>query len=103
MRRYEILLPRRLDDGSPVTAGMVSPVLAALREALRGGFRRAAQHICGEWEHEGQVYRDELLRVFVDVPDTGENREWFRGFKERLKRDFQQLDIWITTHPIEVL
>jgi len=24
-------------------------------------------------------------------------------FKERLKRDFRQIDIWIATHPIEVL
>jgi hypothetical protein len=37
------------------------------------------------------------------MPDTAEDREWFPELKERLKRDFQQIDIWIITHPIEML
>jgi hypothetical protein len=51
----------------------------------------------------GRVYRDDLVRIFADVSDTSDHRAWFLAFKERLKRDFQQLDIWIVTHPIEVL
>ena len=43
------------------------------------------------------------MRLFADVPDTPVNREWFLQFKERLKRDFQQIDIWMITHPIEML
>ncbi len=43
------------------------------------------------------------MRLFADVPDTPVNREWFLQFKERLKRDFQQIDIWMIMHPIEVL
>ncbi len=61
------------------------------------------QTIRGIWQHEGQVYKDDLVRLFADVPDTAENRAWFVQFKERLKRDFQQLDIWMITHPIEVV
>jgi hypothetical protein len=52
---------------------------------------------------EGIVYRDDLVRVFVDVPDEAANREFFVEFKERLKQRFQQLDIWMTTYPLEVL
>jgi hypothetical protein len=52
---------------------------------------------------QGESYRDELVRVFVDVPDVPENRQFFREFKERLKARFQQIDIWMTTYPIEVL
>ena len=51
----------------------------------------------------GQSYRDDLIRVFVDVPDVRENREFFIAAKERLKGRFQQLDIWMTTYLIEVL
>ena len=43
------------------------------------------------------------MRAFVDVPDVPENREFFVEFKERLKARFQQLDIWLTTYPIEVI
>ena len=30
-------------------------------------------------------------------------RQFFIGFKERLLARFKQLDIWITTHPLEIL
>jgi hypothetical protein len=43
------------------------------------------------------------VRLFVDVADTPENRQYFRQFKEQVKTDFQQLDIWLTSHPIDVL
>ena len=102
MRRYEILLPRRFNGGSPVPDPLLGAVLAELRERF-GAASFEPQAIRGEWRHEGRVYEDSTSRVFVDVPDTAEHRAWFRGFKERLKQDFQQLDIWITTHPIEVL
>lgn len=49
------------------------------------------------------TYRDSLARVFVDVPDTPENRGFFIRFKERLKERFQQLEIWLTTFPIELI
>jgi hypothetical protein len=41
--------------------------------------------------------------VFCDVSDTPENRQFFVEFKERLKARFQQLDIWMTTYPVEVI
>jgi hypothetical protein len=43
------------------------------------------------------------VRLFVDVPDVPQNRQFFVDFKERLKARFRQLDIWITTHPLEIL
>jgi hypothetical protein len=48
-------------------------------------------------------FTDDLIRLFADVRDTPTNREWFLQLKERLKREFQQVDIWIISHPIEVL
>jgi hypothetical protein len=53
--------------------------------------------------HEGHVYRDESVRVFIDVPDTEENRQFFMAFKETLKQRFQQIDIWMTIFPLEVI
>jgi hypothetical protein len=73
---------------------------------LRGKFGAVSaetQTIIGQWEHAGEVYRDEHLRLFVDVMDSPENREFFLQFKERLKIRFRQLDIWLTSYPIEVL
>jgi hypothetical protein len=43
------------------------------------------------------------FRIFVDVSDSVENRKFFLQFNETLKKRFQQIDIWLTSHPIEVL
>jgi hypothetical protein len=89
LRRYEFLLPRRFNDSQPV------PRFGAVSSELQG--------IRGQWRHEGQGYRDELIRVFVDVADTTEHREFFVAYKETLKARFRQLDIWMTTYLIEVI
>jgi len=39
----------------------------------------------------------------VDVPDEPRHRDFFVTFKGRLKTRFQQLDVWITSHPIDVI
>jgi hypothetical protein len=57
----------------------------------------------GAWEHQGKVYEDNLTRFFVDVPDRPEHRQFFREFKEVLKRRFEQLEIWITSYPLDVI
>lgn len=102
MRRYEILLPLRFNDGSPVPDEIVGNALFSLRERF-GAVSFETQTIRGLWQHEGQVYRDDLMRVFADVSDSPANRAWFLEFKKRLKQEFQQLEIWIITHPIEVI
>jgi hypothetical protein len=101
-RRYEMLLPLRFNDGQPVPGELVADVLIELRSHF-SAVSSETQTIQGHWQHEGQLYRDELSRVFVDVPDTQEAREFFARFKETLKSKFQQLDIWMTTYLVEVL
>jgi len=44
-----------------------------------------------------------LVRVYVDVSDTPEHRQFFVEFKEWMKARFQQLGIWMSTYLIEVL
>jgi hypothetical protein len=57
----------------------------------------------GQWRHEGKSYHDDLTRIYVDVVDTDENRQFFREYKDTLKARFQQIDVWMTTYPVEVL
>lgn len=102
LRRYEVLVPLLFNDGTAVP----EPLLAETFVELRARFGAASwetQSLRGVWEHEGNVYQDNLTRFFVDVPDTPEQREFFTGFKERLKKRFNQLDVWITSHPVDVI
>jgi hypothetical protein len=102
LRRYEILLPLRFNDGQPVSDELVADTLLELEQRF-GAVSTETQTIRGLWRHEGESFRDDLARVFVDVADEPEHREFFLDFKERLKARFQQIDIWMTTYPIEVL
>ena len=102
LRRYEILLPLRFNSGEPVPPGLVADTVLKLRQHF-GAISWESQTIQGQWQHEGTVYHDDLMRVFVDVADTVENRQFFIQFKERVKTDFKQLDIWLTSYPIDVL
>ena len=44
-----------------------------------------------------------LAEPVVDVPDLPASRQFFLQFKERAKARFEQIDVWMTTHTIEVL
>ena len=101
-RRFEILLPLRFNDGSAVPDELIADTILELREGF-GAVSCETQTIHGVWTHEAEVYRDELIRLFLDTADTPASREFFLNFKKRLKQRFEQLDIWMTTYPIEVL
>lgn len=92
-RRYEILLPLRFNDGREVPAELVAQTLLDL-EGRFGAVSSETQTIQGRWRHEGQAYRDDLVRVFVDVVDTPESRQFFVEFKEVVKARFAQIDVW---------
>lgn len=101
-RRFEVLLPLRFNDGKLVPEEVIADALLDLRQRF-GAVSCETQTIRGLWQHEGEVFRDDLVRVFVDAPDLPESRDFFLEFKERAKQDFRQIDIWMTSYPIEVL
>jgi hypothetical protein len=102
LRRYEVLLPLRFNDGQPVPDDALAETLLELEQRF-GAVSCETQTIRGLWRYEGESYRDDLIRAFVDVADEAEHRQFFLEFKERLKIRFGQLEIWMTTYPIELL
>src|SRR5688572_11811839 len=98
-RRYEILLPKRFNDGRRVPPALLRETFREL-EAHFGAASAERQTIVGAWRQGEKTYHDELVRMFVDVSATSENDIFFTKFKERLKRRFAQLDIWITSYDI---
>ena len=100
--RFEILLPRRFNDGQPVPDELTGETLLQLEQQF-GAVSSETQTIHGLWQNQGKEYRDDLVRVFVDVPDVPQNVQFFLDFKEQLKSRFKQIDIWMTTYLIEVL
>ena len=68
LRRYEVLLPLRFNDGLSVPDEVVADTLIEL-EIRFGAVSCETQTIRGYWRHEDASYRDDLIRVFVDVAD----------------------------------
>jgi hypothetical protein len=101
-RRYEILLPLRFNDGQAVPDALISDTLLYLENHF-GAVSWETQVIRGRWRHEEQVYADDLMRVVIDVEDLAEHREFFRDFKNGLKSRFRQIEIYMTTHLIDVI
>ena len=101
-RRYEILLPRRFNDGRRVPPALLRQTFREL-ETRFGAVSAERQTIVGAWRKGEQSYQDELVRMFVDVPPSSEHDQFFLDFKESLKERFDQLEIWITSHDIRVL
>src|SRR5437667_12129864 len=100
-RRFEILLPRRFNDGEAVPEELIADTLLELREKF-GAVSSETQTIRGLWQHEGKIFRDDLVRIFVDVPDAPENLQFFQWFKVRAKQRFQQLARWLITFASDV-
>ncbi len=100
-RRFEVLLPLQFNDGRDVpTEWLAEAVLEVV--AHFGAASYETQKLEGHWRHGGVLYRDNLVRLVADVPDTAENRQWMKEFKGRWQTRLEKLELWMVSHPIDV-
>lgn len=102
MIRFEILLPLFYNDGRAVEPEQFSATDKELLD-LFGASSTDTVRVRGKWVYQSVAYSDQLMRVRVEIEDSPENWETIRRLKETLKERFQQLDIWITAHRVEVI
>ena len=100
-RRYEVLLPLQLNDCSKVSEELLGEAAEEVADQFDGSTLEI-RGIQGRWHSEGVLYRDDLIRLVVDVPDTVKNRKWMKKFKARWKERFEQLELWMVSYRIEV-
>ena len=102
MIRFEILLPLFYNDGRPVER---EKFLQTDDELVRrfGATSTDTVTVRGQWLYRSTLYEDRLVRARVDVDDTPENWEAMRQIKEVLKTRFDQVDVWITAHRMDIL
>jgi hypothetical protein len=102
MIRFEILLPLFSNDGRPIDPARFTETDEEL-VAQFGATSTDAVVVRGRWSYQSTLYEDKLVRVRIDAPDEPEHWEFMRQYKEILKGRFEQLEIWITAHRIEVV
>src|SRR5438477_497574 len=102
MIRFEILLPLFYNDGRAIER---EKFLETDDELVRqfGATSTDTVVVGGRWVYQGTLYHDQLIRVRVDVEDNPQNWEHMRQMKTSLKTRFEQTDIWITAHRIDII
>ena len=100
-RRFEVLLPLQFNDGRDVPPERLAEALLEVVDRF-GAASYETQKVEGHWRHGGVVYRDNLVRIVVDVPDSEENRNWMKHFKSQWKAKLQQLELWVVSYRIDI-
>jgi hypothetical protein len=102
MIRFEILLPLFYNDGRAVEPEKFVATDDELIQSF-GATSGDTVVVHGRWLYQSTLYSDKLIRVRVEVEDTPDNWQAMRQVKENLKARFEQIDIWITAHRIEIV
>ena len=100
-RRYEVLLPLQYNDGREVPRELLAEASQEIAKHF-GADSYETQKVEGQWRSDGFIFRENMVRLFVDVPDNETSRAWMKDFKARWKDRLQQLDLWMVSHSIEV-
>lgn len=100
-RRFEVLLPLQFNDGRDVPTEWLTEAVLEIVDHF-GAVSYETQKLEGHWRQGGVIYRDNLVRVVVDAPDSTESRLWMRQFKERWGIRLEQVELWMVSHGIEL-
>jgi hypothetical protein len=100
-RRFEVLLPLQFNDGRDVPSEWLAEAVLEVVDQF-GAASYETQKVEGHWRHGGVLYRDNLVRLVVDVPDSVQNRQWMKQYKDRWKTRLEQLALWMVSYRIEV-
>ncbi len=91
-RRFELLLPVRFNDGRDVPPEWLAEAVLEIVDRF-GAASYETQKVEGHWRYGGVLYRDDMVRVVVDVPESAKNREWMKEFKNRWRARLEQLEL----------
>jgi hypothetical protein len=100
-RRFEVLLPLQFNDGRDVPPEWLADAVLEIVDHY-GAASYETQKVEGHWRHAGILYRDNLIRIVVDVPDVAANRRWMKEFKVRWKARLEQIELWMISYRIDI-
>ncbi len=101
-RRFEVLLPLQFNDGREVPSEWLAEAVLEIVDHF-GAVSYETQKVEGHWRQGGVVYRDNLVKLVVDVQDSTPNQEWMKAFKDRWRLRLEQLELWMVSYSIDVM
>ena len=101
MHLVQLLLPLYNNAGAPLAQKLFTEVRDELVERFGGitGYTRAP--VRGLWQDREQTVHDDLIiyEVMVEQLDA----DWWRRYRVRLERRFEQSELIVRAHEIQVL
>ena len=104
MRKYEIYVPLKYNNGDPIEPEKIKQIreeLIAVFGALTVSALSAPFQ--GTWKYGGVQFMDDIIKIEVITAEDVKTDLFFRRFKQRLKQLLQQVDILITTQDIRTI
>jgi hypothetical protein len=101
MKKYDIYLPLKYNDGSDIEPEKLEEVQQQLM-AVFGAITVSplSAPFQGTWRYGGVEFVDDIFRIEII---TDEEIYFFKNLKRRLKRMLRQLDILITMQDIKTI
>ena len=104
MKKYEIYLPLKYNDGTeiePEKFKQIREELIATFGALTVSSQSAPYQ--GTWKYGGVDFIDDIIKIEIIAGDNKKAARFFRRFKANLKKLLQQIDILITEQDIRTI
>jgi uncharacterized protein YnzC (UPF0291/DUF896 family) len=104
MRKYDLYLPLKYNDGAEIQPEKLKQIRQELVE--RFGAITVSSLMSpyqGRWKYGGVEYIDDIIKIEVIAGNDRVTKRFFQDFKQRLKKSLRQIDILITTHGIQVI
>lgn len=105
-REYKVYLPLTYPDGEPVEEEKLYTVRNRLLECFGGVTTvRQTNYLEGFWIAEEEVIPDQIvIYTSVDLRHPGmENETFMLEYKDELKREFRQREVFITVSDMQII
>ena len=104
MRKYEIYLPLKYNDGKNIEEKKIRGIKLELVDAFGAiTVSSVSTPYQGTWKYNGVEYIDDIIKIEVVATNDRATKKFFTDFKEHLKESLRQIDILITTQDVQVI
>jgi len=101
MKKYEIYLPLKYNDGKEIETGKIKQIRDELITVF--GARTVSSPSApyqGTWQYGGIDIIEDIIKIEIIASANKKTEMFFKRFKERLKLVLNQIDVLIIAHDI---
>ena len=108
MKLYRIFIPKCYNDGNKIETKKIRKVLGEIREHF-GAYSlnplATLPLIEGIWTSDtiDKIYKEQVFMVELFLQDTFDNQKWLKSFKEIVRQELKQEEIFIIVQDAEII